>query len=67
LKGADGRRPVLKYHPKLSGDRHFGDYVLFHEYFHGDTGRGVGVSSDGVDRTRCQAAATTHYGEEYAS
>jgi hypothetical protein len=44
LKGADGRRPVLKYHPKLAGDPHFRDYVLFHEYFHGDTGRGVGAS-----------------------
>ena len=44
LKGTDGQRPVLKYHPKLAGDRHFRDYVLFHEYFHGDTGRGVGAS-----------------------
>jgi hypothetical protein len=44
LKGADGQRPVLKYHPKLAGDPHFKDYVLFHEYFHGDTGRGVGAS-----------------------
>jgi len=44
LKGTDGERPVLKYHPKLSGDPHFRDYVLFHEYFHGDTGRGVGAS-----------------------
>jgi hypothetical protein len=44
LKGEDGRRPVLKYHPKLATDPHFKDYVLFHEYFHGDTGRGVGAS-----------------------
>jgi len=44
LKGADGQRPVLKYHPKLASDPHFKDYVLFHEYFHGDTGRGVGAS-----------------------
>jgi hypothetical protein len=44
LPGSDGQRPVLKYHPKLSGDPHFRDYVLFHEYFHGDTGRGVGAS-----------------------
>ena len=42
--GADGQRPVLKYHPKLATDPHFKDYVLFHEYFHGDTGRGVGAS-----------------------
>ena len=44
LKGEDGQRPVLKYHPKLATDPHFKDYVLFHEYFHGDTGRGVGAS-----------------------
>jgi hypothetical protein len=44
LKGADGQRPVLKYHPKLATDPHFRDYLLFHEYFHGDTGRGVGAS-----------------------
>jgi hypothetical protein len=42
--GADGQRPVLKYHPKLATDPHFKDYILFHEYFHGDTGRGVGAS-----------------------
>ncbi|MGC3961038.1 MAG: glucosidase [Verrucomicrobiota bacterium] len=44
LKGDDGQRPVLKYHSKLASDPHFKDYVLFHEYFHGDTGRGVGAS-----------------------
>jgi hypothetical protein len=41
---ASGERPVLKYHPKLAGDPHFKNYILFHEYFHGDTGRGVGAS-----------------------
>jgi hypothetical protein len=44
LKGPDGQRPVLKYHPKLATDPHFKDYILFHECFHGDTGRGVGAS-----------------------
>ena len=44
LKGADGQRPVLKVHPKMATDPHFRDHVLFHEYFHGDTGRGVGAS-----------------------
>jgi hypothetical protein len=44
LRGADGQRPVLKYHPKLATDPHFRDCVLFHEYFDGDTGRGVGAS-----------------------
>ncbi|MEI9962974.1 MAG: hypothetical protein WDM76_18210 [Limisphaerales bacterium] len=44
LKDKDGQRPVLKYHPKLATDPHFKDYILFHEYFHGDNGRGVGAS-----------------------
>jgi len=44
LKGEDGQRPVLKYHPKLATDPHFKDYILFHEYFHGDNGRGCGAS-----------------------
>jgi hypothetical protein len=44
LKGPDGQRPALKCHPKLTTDPHFRDYVLFHEYFDGDTGRGVGAS-----------------------
>jgi len=41
--GPDGQRPVLKYHPKLATDPFFKDYILFHEYFHGDSGRGVGA------------------------
>jgi len=44
LKGEDGQRPVLKQHAKLATDPHFKDYLLFHEYFHGDNGRGVGAS-----------------------
>jgi hypothetical protein len=43
-KDETGTRPVLRNHPKLAGDPHFRDYVLFHEYFHGDDGRGVGAS-----------------------
>ena len=30
--------------PKLANDPHFRELVLFHEYFHGDTGRGLGAS-----------------------
>jgi hypothetical protein len=44
LKNKEGVRPVLNYHAKLARDPHFRDYVLFHEYFHGDNGRGVGAS-----------------------
>jgi hypothetical protein len=44
LKDESGGRPVFAHHPQLQTDPHFRDYVLFYEYFHGDTGRGVGAS-----------------------
>jgi hypothetical protein len=44
LKDAQGVRPVFAHHPRLQSDPHFRDYVLFYEYFHGDSGRGVGAS-----------------------
>lgn len=31
-------------YPQLQADPRSEDLVLFHEYFHGDTGRGVGAS-----------------------
>ena len=40
----NGRRPVFGDNEKLQSDPHFRDYVFFHEYFHGDTGRGLGAS-----------------------
>ncbi|HET6284379.1 MAG TPA: hypothetical protein VFH73_25705 [Polyangia bacterium] len=42
--GADGSRPCHGVDPRYATDPHFRDLVLFHEYFHGDTGRGVGAS-----------------------
>ena len=30
--------------PNFQNDPHFRDHVLFYEYFHGDSGRGVGAS-----------------------
>ena len=44
LRGADGRRPTLGDNAMLQDDPLFRDHVLFHEYFHGDTGRGIGAS-----------------------
>ena len=44
LRGADGRRPVNGDHPLLERDPHWRDLVLFHEYFHGEDGRGLGAS-----------------------
>jgi hypothetical protein len=40
----EGRRPVFGTNEKIQTDPHFKDYILFHEYFDGDTGRGLGAS-----------------------
>lgn len=39
-----GYRPIYGENKKFQTDKHFKDYILFSEYFHGDTGRGVGAS-----------------------
>lgn len=44
LKDENGLRPVFGYNSKIQTDPNFKDYILFHEYFHGDNGRGVGAS-----------------------
>lgn len=40
----NGRRPVFGNYEKMQTDPHFRDYLLFHEYYDGDTGRGLGAS-----------------------
>ncbi|OZI59789.1 MGH1-like glycoside hydrolase domain-containing protein [Bordetella genomosp. 11] len=44
LKNADGERPSMMGYPLLQADPASRDLVLFHEFFHGDTGRGLGAS-----------------------
>ena len=44
LRGSDRRRPVFGGYEKFQTDPNFKDYILFHEYFHGDNGRGCGAS-----------------------
>ena len=44
VPGSDGGRPVFGACEKMRKDLNFRDHVLFYEYFHGDTGRGVGAS-----------------------
>jgi Mannosylglycerate hydrolase MGH1-like glycoside hydrolase domain len=44
LPDAQGRRPCHGGDPRFAEDPHWRDLVLFHEYFHGDSGRGVGAS-----------------------
>jgi hypothetical protein len=39
-----GRRPCLGDDPRWAVDPHWRDLVLFHEYFHAETGRGLGAS-----------------------
>ncbi len=44
LRDEKGMRPVYGNNEKMQRDPHFRDYILFHEYFHGDTGKGLGAS-----------------------
>jgi hypothetical protein len=44
LRDSQGRRAVFGDNPLFQRDRHWRDYVPFHEYFHGDTGAGIGAS-----------------------
>jgi hypothetical protein len=44
LRDEKGERPVYRGVAKFQSDPNWNDLILFHEYFHGDTGRGVGAS-----------------------
>ena len=44
LPDGSGRRPCHGEDVRFAADPHWKDLVLFHEYFHGDNGRGVGAS-----------------------
>jgi hypothetical protein len=44
LKDESGRRPCYGEDERFVNDPHWRDYVQFHEYFQGDTGRGLGAS-----------------------
>ena len=39
-----GRRPVYNCSQKFQCDPHWRDLILFYEFFHGDTGEGLGAS-----------------------
>ncbi|MCA1621044.1 MAG: glucosidase [Acidobacteria bacterium] len=39
-----GRRPAHGWYEKFQHDPHWRDLLLFYEYFHGDTGMGLGAS-----------------------
>jgi hypothetical protein len=44
LRDANGRRPVSGEYDKLQQDPNFSNYILFYEYFHGETGKGLGAA-----------------------
>jgi hypothetical protein len=44
LRDKTGRRPVYGGLEKFQSDPHWRDLILFHEYFHGDNGAGLGAS-----------------------
>ncbi len=70
LPRADGSRPCHGQEPRYTHDPHFRDLLLFSEYFHGDSGRGVGASHqtgwtalvisclETIARDRCRRAAS---------
>ena len=43
-KNKQGLRPVFGQNQKIQMDPNFADHLLFHEYFDGDTGKGLGAS-----------------------
>jgi hypothetical protein len=44
LRDASGRRPVFGGDPRFDDDPLFRDLVPFHEFFHGETGEGLGAA-----------------------
>ena len=44
MPGSDGTRPALGGEPRFSGDPHWRNLLWFHEYFHGDSGEGLGAN-----------------------
>ena len=44
IPDASGRRPSLGEDPRFASDPHWREHLLFHEYFDGETGRGLGAS-----------------------
>jgi hypothetical protein len=43
-RNEEGKRPVYGGMEKFQDDPYWRDYILFHEYFHGDNGAGLGAS-----------------------
>jgi hypothetical protein len=44
LRDENNRRPVFGGIERFQSDPNWCDHILFHEYFHGDNGAGLGAS-----------------------
>jgi Mannosylglycerate hydrolase MGH1-like glycoside hydrolase domain len=44
LRNAEGQRPALGLNPRFQRGGAWCDLLIFYEYFHGDTGKGLGAS-----------------------
>lgn len=44
LPNGDGKRPIYGGQRMFQNNPHWCDHILFHEYFHGDNGAGLGAS-----------------------
>ena len=62
LRDEDGRRPVNGGRRKFDDDPHWRDLIAFHEYFHGDTGAGLGAGHQ-TGWTGLVAKLIQQYGE----
>jgi hypothetical protein len=62
LKDEQGRRPIHGHRAKFQTDPHWRDLILFYEYFHGDTGAGLGASHQ-TGWTGIVAKLIQQYGE----
>ncbi len=62
LRDESGRRPVYGKREKFQTDPHWRELILFHEYFHGDTGAGLGASHQ-TGWTGVVAKLIQQYGE----
>jgi hypothetical protein len=61
LTNGDGVRPFQGHDARFARDPHWRELVLFHEYFHGDTGQGLGASH----QTGWTALATRLFEQAY--
>jgi hypothetical protein len=62
LRDEDGRRPVFGGTERFQNDPYWRDFIPFYEYFHGDSGAGIGASHQ-TGWTALIAKLIQQYGE----